>query len=408
MIKTRHDLAPIFIWGTGDLYFILSVLVAVMFGILSPDLQKQLHLSSAQLGLLASVSFISYGVAQFFAGSLLDLLGPRLVIGSSGIIASAGLFLLSISKGLELAISAQLLIGIGFSTSYIGAIYLANMWFPPERFSLISGITQMSANIVSALVLLGMALSKTIPSFRLISNVLGFVALALAILMFLLIRSAPKKEASVLRPSFWHALVTIFRIPQFWLATAYFSAGFGVLLAFSDLWNILDQLAYGHSLQTAASMNAMLPLGGALGATLAGLLADYLERRSSVAVFYMLGMFVIGAILVYSPVLPLLAAILLLVLFGFFLGGAVLAFPLVSQQIPPSLIGIGFGLMSAIAYLISAFLQYLIGVLEKGAAALHSLDAIGKLKLGLTPLIITLVIGMIFSWWLKDPIKNRG
>ena len=80
----------VIVWGACDLYFIVSVMIAVLFGILSPDLQKQLHLDNAQLGLLGLVVFLSYGLAQLVAGSLMDSWNPRLILaGSAGIVFTA-------------------------------------------------------------------------------------------------------------------------------------------------------------------------------------------------------------------------------------------------------------------------------------------------------------------------------
>ena len=404
--NSRGVWRAIIVWGAGDLYFIVSVIIAVLFGILSPDLQKQLHLDSAQLGLLGLVVFLSYGLAQLVAGSLMDSWNPRLILAGSAVIASGGLFLLSAAEGFKMAIAAQFLIGAGLSTSYIGAIYLAATWFPSERFPLVSGITQMSANLMVAAVVLGMALSGALVSFRIVMSSLGFVTLCTAVLMLLIIRSAPVPKPDPAgehsKRKFVSDLRTLVRIPQFWLGTIYFSAGFGVLLAFSNLWHVPDQLAYGHTLRTAAMMNAMLPLGGALGAILSGWLADYLGRRSEVAKFYSAGMLVMYAVLVYGPHMAIPLAFLHLVLLGFFFGGAVLGFPLVGQNIPTIMRGTGFGLMATMAYLVSALLQYLVGALL-GEVSTPGPTAVHEFKVALVPLVVTLAIGFICSWWLRDP-----
>lgn len=189
--QSKGNFRSIIVWGSSDTYFIVSVMIAVLFGILSPNIQKQLHLSTTQLGLLGSVFFISYGVAQLVAGSLMDSLGPRLTLAVSALVATCGLFLLSVIGDFKMAIPAQLLIGIGLSTSYVGAIYLAGTWFPPERFSFVSGVTQMSANIMTAALVLIMALSGAIMGFRIVMRGMAFVTLVIGVLMFLLVRSAP-------------------------------------------------------------------------------------------------------------------------------------------------------------------------------------------------------------------------
>ena len=123
--NSRGIWRSIIVWGAGDLYFIVSVMTAVLFGILSPDLQKHLQLTTAQVGLLSSVFFLSYGLAQLVTGSLIDYLGPRFTLAGSAVIAALGLFLLSEASSLQVALGAKFLVGIGLSASYIGAIYLA-------------------------------------------------------------------------------------------------------------------------------------------------------------------------------------------------------------------------------------------------------------------------------------------
>ncbi len=332
--NSRGIWRAIIVWGAGDLYFIVSVMTAVLFEILSPDLQKHLQLTTAQVGLLGSVFFLSYGLAQLVTGSLIDYLGPRFILAGSAVIAASGLFLLSEASSLQVAIGAKFLVGIGLSASYIGAIYLAGTWFTSERFSLVSGITEMSANIITACLVLVMAISGAFVSYGVVMKSLGSVILLLGILIFIVVRTAPVSgngsEDVRGEKGFLSDVHSLFSIPQFWLGAIYFSAAFGVYLAFADLWNIPDQLTYGNSLERAAMMNAMLPLGGAFGAILAGWFADYLGRRSSVAKFYIFGMVLVAAVVIYGPTLPVSIAFFPLIILGFFFGGAVLGFPLVA------------------------------------------------------------------------------
>ncbi|WP_026069190.1 MFS transporter, partial [Legionella tunisiensis] len=144
----------ILVWGTGDIYFIVAVMISVLFSVLSPDIKNQLKLSNTQLGLLGTAFFLCYGIAQLFTGRLFDRIGPKITLASSAFIAALGLLLMAVSQSFAIAITAKIITGIGLSTSYIGAIYLANTWFSEERFALISGITQMSSNILTALLVI--------------------------------------------------------------------------------------------------------------------------------------------------------------------------------------------------------------------------------------------------------------
>lgn len=398
---------PLLIWGIADLYFILAVTVTILFGALAPDLQKQLNLTAAQLGLLGFSFFLSFGITQLLTGNLIDTLGPRIALTLSACIATFGLFLLSNATGLSDAIIAQIIIGAGFSSSYVGAIYLASSWFPNKYFSILSGITQMSAYIVSASLILFMALFGALEAdFRKIILDLTFITLLIGTLLFLIVRKAtnsnPTRKVNQRAAHFWKDLYKLFHISQFWLGAIYFGTNIGVLLAFSSLWNIPDSLAYGRTLQTATMLSATLRYGSACGALLSGLLASYFKNNSIIARIYSFGTLVVSIILIYGPLFSMPIAFVIFALFGFFLGGTALGFPLVEQYIPPTLKGTGFGFMVALGYFLSAFLEYLPGILLGGPLEPGSPDAMYAFKIALTPLMVMLLVGCFCTFSLKN------
>lgn len=402
---------PFIVWGISDIYFILAVTVTIVFGVLSPDLQAQLNLSSAQLGFLGFGFFLSFGVTQLLTGGLIDSWGPRMTLALSACVSALGLFLLSLADEFNHAFIAQIIIGAGLSTSYVGTIYLATMWFSQKYFSLVAGITLMSANMMSASLILTMALADAITiNFRVIMTALAIVSLVLALLLSLLIRKSPSanqnSKATVQKSNFWEDLSRLLYIPQFWLGALYFSATIGVYLAFSSLWNVPDSIAYGHNLKTATMMSATLRYGTALGSVLSGWIASYLSKCSIITKFYSSGALLVGMILIYSPAYPVPVVFLLFALLGFFFGGAALGFPLVGQYIPATLKGTGFGLMAAMGYLLCAFLQYLTGALLGYQVPSDSLPSIHAFKIALTPLVMTLALGWLCTLWMYDAKKQ--
>lgn len=394
--STRTGLG-LLIWGLADLYFILSVTFAMLLGVVLPNIVTELHLSTADLGLLGFSFFFSFGFMQFFAGSLIDSKGPRAALSASACVAAVGFFFLFQAQTLIWALIAQIIIGVGFSITYVGAIYLAEKWFSKELFPLMSGFTQMSANLISALVLFVMAVTSTISAdFRIIAISLGIIALILAFFLFLFVKNASSEPQILKRPLGCFGLL---RIPQFWFGVFYFGSNFGVFLAFSSLWNIPDSIAYGHSLETATKMSAMLRFGGAFGAVLSGWLVRRLGHCCTLVKVYSTGAFLLAVGLIFGPVFPDLLTFSIMALMGFFFGGTSLAFPLVAQHIPPDLKGAGFGLMTSFGYLLSAFLEYLVGViLNRSELPLTVLD----FKIALAPLVLFTLIGWVCSWRLHE------
>lgn len=399
------------VWGVSDIYFILAVTVTIVFGVLSSDLQSQLNLSSAQLGFLEFGFFLSFGMTQLLAGCLVDSWGPKIALSLSACVAAIGLFLLSIAEGFYSAFIAQTIAGAGLSTSYVGAIYLATMWFSQKYFSLIAGVTLMSANIISASLISIMALTDTVMiNFRVIMIALAIASLLLSILLFLIVRKSPFLDQNIPSKSqnshFREDLFKLFHIPQFWLGTLYFSSTIGVYLAYSSLWNVPASLAFGHNLKTATLMSATLRYGTALGSLLSGFIAGYINNCSIIAKFYSSGALLLALILIYGSIFSVSVVFLVFFLLGFFFGGAALGFPLVGQYIPSTLKGTGFGLMAAMGYLLCAFLQYITGLLLGYEAATTSLSAIDAFKIALTPLVITLAIGWFCTLRLRDAKKQ--
>lgn len=397
----KHSLL---VWGIADIYFILAVMISVLFAILSPDIQQQLKLNNTQLGLLGTAFFLCYGIAQLFTGHFFDVFGAKMTLGCSALIAGMGLLLMSNSYSFAIALMAKIIIGIGFSTSYVGALYLADNWFPSHRFSLMSGITQMSSNLLTALLVVIMALSGVFMSFRPMMIYLAFIIFANALLIFIFVHN-PQVYAGGTpseRDSFLFNMSKLFKIKQYCLGILYFSTSFGVLLSLADLWNIPTQITYRHSLETSAVMNAMFPLGGGIGALISGWVANRIKKPVRVAKIFISGMILVLAILLYGPDFSTCVAFFLLFLLGFLFGGAVLAFPIVSQYISKHLKGMAFGLMAMMAYIMSALLQYGVGAILSHTQIAKTVHSINDYQLALTPLFIVLLIGWFGSLWLKD------
>jgi sugar phosphate permease len=71
-MKSNNMLA----WGSAQIFFMLSVLVAVVFAILSNEIMQKLSLDASDLGLLGGVFFVTYAVSQLVLGILISRVRP--------------------------------------------------------------------------------------------------------------------------------------------------------------------------------------------------------------------------------------------------------------------------------------------------------------------------------------------
>jgi MFS family permease len=72
---------------------------------------------------------------------MLDRFGPRRMLAVSAFLAALGSLSFSMAESLTPAYLGRALIGIGTAVTWVGALKLASMWFPPRRFALLTGLT---------------------------------------------------------------------------------------------------------------------------------------------------------------------------------------------------------------------------------------------------------------------------
>ena len=223
----------------------------------------------------------------------------------------------------------------------------------------------------------------------------------------LIVRDPVRKEPEMQKTvNFFGALWGLLKIRQYILGLCYFTAGFSVLLALSDLWDIPAQIAYRHSTETSAMLNAMFPFGAGVGALVSGWIADWIKQLAKVARFFISGMVVLAGLFIYGPDFSTSVAFVLLFVLGFFFGGAVLGFPMAGQYVPAALKGMAFGFIAMCAYLLSAVLQSVIGWILSEVQWPLNIATINDFQVALSPLFIVLVIVWVISRGLRD--KNQG
>jgi sugar phosphate permease len=393
------------VWGLGTLFLGLGLLTAVMIGILAEQVAHRLQVADAAIGMLSAVFYLAYSAAQFVGGILMDRVNPRWVLGASSLIAAVGCFLLADTSSLGVAVLGRALLGVGLSTSFLGAIYLAQIWFPPERFALMSAISQLATNIALAVMLIGLAVTGAIPALHaaMLGMAVGYVLLG--IVMLLLVRrptAAGDGDGEKNREDVRSQLRTVVRVRQFWLGTVCFAAVFGVLLAWNDLWGVMNQRAYGRSLELATALTSTISIAAGLGGLLLGWLSDRLGRRSLIVQLTIWPLAVVMALVLYLPRLPTAGVFVLLIVFGFLLGSNILGFAQIGQHIPETAKATAFGLMTSVGFLTGSALDYLVGALVGEASPLGTGVAVEHYRHALVPLIVVLVVGAFCATALKD------
>ena len=228
-----------------------------------PDLQTQLHLSSAELSLLAATPVICFGVVSAFAAWLNRRYGEEAILLVALVLLTAGLLLrgaaprIMLFPGTALAASAIAVLNVLLSSM------AKRRW--PERAGLLIGI-YLTALSVGAIVssLLSVPLYRSSGSVRLALGLWAAPA-ALAALLWLpqlryrAVGAAPSAAASA-TPVPVTARVKVYRYALTWQVTAFM--GLQSLLYYAALsWLPTILQDRGDSAVTAGNLLALMGVG---------------------------------------------------------------------------------------------------------------------------------------------------
>ena len=260
--------------------YYLSYLLRTVNAVISPALTNELGLSAAQLGLLTSMYFLAFGLAQIPVGIALDRFGPRRVESALLWVTALGSVLFALGDSMASLGLARALIGLGVSACLMGALKGLALWYPPERQSSMTGFIMASGAMGALTASAPLELMMPLVDWR---GVFWGIAVVAVLAALTLARSLPREEATggqgdmreVLR-----SVGAIFMAPAFLRfagSSLFFVGGF---MALQSLWAVPWLMEVeGLDLAATARMLLLLNLGMLLGQLSIGVFGVRLVRR---------------------------------------------------------------------------------------------------------------------------------
>ncbi|WP_125264732.1 MFS transporter [Streptomyces alboflavus] len=146
-------------------------------GALGISLQRDLDLSTAQLGMLVSASQLVPLVGLLVAGELLDRYNERWVVGIGACVVAVALGVGSAAPGYVALLCVLLVVGAGYSTVQPGGSKSVASWFDTSRRGFAMGVRQAGLPLGAALASAVLPLLAEAHGWRSTLVVGGFVAL---------------------------------------------------------------------------------------------------------------------------------------------------------------------------------------------------------------------------------------
>ncbi|KAA0874446.1 MFS transporter [Nitrincola tapanii] len=263
---TRPTASWLIIFLPFALGYYLSYLLRTVNAVISPDLTSELGLSAADLGLLTSVYFLTFGLAQIPLGIALDRYGPKRVLGSLLLLAGIGSIAFALGDTRQHLTLARGLIGLGVSACLMASLKGFALWYPPERQSSMTGFI-MAAGALGALTA-STPMEALLPhlGWRGVFGLIAGLSFALSITVFITLPGDAEHRSHDTLKQTLRSIGTIFCSPTFLRfagSATFFTGGF---MALQSLWAVpwLMQVN-GLSLNQAAYYLMTLNLGMLLG-----------------------------------------------------------------------------------------------------------------------------------------------
>jgi MFS family permease len=129
-----------FVWGLGALFYLMGFFHRVAPAVMTEELMREFNINAAALGNLSAFYFYSYVAMQIPTGILADTWGPRRLLTIGSLVAGIGTLLFALAPQIIWANLGRLLIGGSVAVAFVGLLKVANNWFPPPHYAMVSGV----------------------------------------------------------------------------------------------------------------------------------------------------------------------------------------------------------------------------------------------------------------------------
>ena len=171
--------------------YAVAVFQRASLGVAGVEAQRRFATTAAVLSLFSVLQLAVYASLQVPVGVLLDRIGSRRLIAIGAVLMASGQLVLATAHGVGLAVTARVLVGAGDAMTFISALRLVAVWFPPASVPLLSqltGILGQVGQIAAAYPLVALLQHAGWSTSFLVAAAAGF---AMALLAAALLRNAP-------------------------------------------------------------------------------------------------------------------------------------------------------------------------------------------------------------------------
>lgn len=357
-------------------FYCYEYLLRIQPSVMYAELMRRYALSAAAFGNLFAVYYYIYTPMQLPVGLLVDRYGPRMSLTLACLTCTVGTFIFAYANVLWLAELGRLLIGFGSAFAFVGALKVAFIWLPPNRFAMVAGLIT-AAGMIGGMVGSNL-IALLVKNYGEQATVYGSAVCGLILsgLLGHYLRNRNSDDASLnkeiipdhtFKDLLIH-LIPLFKQRQIWLIAAIGGILYTSLSVFAELWGIpYLQQAKHFTLPQASFATSTVFLGWAAGGPVLGFLSGYFNnQRAPLIVGSLLGAIAISIVL-YVNALSITLTAVLLFLFGIAASVEPIVFAIAKDSTEPYLTASACAVTNTFVMAVGMVLQPLVGqILDLG------------------------------------------
>jgi NNP family nitrate/nitrite transporter-like MFS transporter len=260
--------------------FTVCFAVWSIFAIIGIQIQRDLHLTDTQLGLLVGTPILVGSLIRLILGIWADQYGGRVIFALTMLSAAVMTALLTYAYDYPTFLLAALGVGLSGGSFSVGIAYVAK-WFPPERQGTALGIFG-AGNVGAAVTKLAAPAVMVAYGWQAVALIWAAVLALTAVVFFLMTKDDPdlaQRRAAGHRSESLAAMLEPLTNVQVWRFSLYYFFVFGGFVALA-LWLPHYLIGvYGLGIKTAGLIGAAYSIPASIFRAYGGHLADKFGAR---------------------------------------------------------------------------------------------------------------------------------
>lgn len=374
----------------------------VGFAPLIPTFIADMGLGYAAAGTIMASYFWTYALMQVPVGMLTDRLGARRVMLACMGVMAVGALAFALAHTWTQSLLARCVVGAGAAATWLPGLRLIHEWFPLRERGLATGLFSSGGGIGATAALLLLPILAEHLGWR-----VGYALLAVPVLITMaavwaLVAAEPRRRDGAAvggaPGGFTAAMREVLAMPVLWPFNLYVLFSYGGYFALLTWLPTFLVKSEGLGQAGAGFVTALVTGGTIVSWPLAGALSDRVGRRKPV--FLVSQAMSVVVCLVFAWVVPgrgAAAAAVAAALTGLLLGGLITPFVMVTELVPPRLMGTASGVVNLFCFVGGLLVPVVLG---------YALDLTGSFPAAFTACAAFEVVALAIACFTRE--SGRG